>query len=444
MMLLTLAALGSWVAACQSSEKTPSGGPPVANSQAAADSFIPGTQIVAPGDCPHDWRPFVGRLRGANASDSNFLAVGERTQVVEWHDCQKFISESGQSYEQLMAIFSSFAKSASSAELAAATAANPIALASALIVDFGKPYNNLGIQSGFNCLFLYYGGGKYMPRVQSFGATEPRCTPPADIHTLPTTPDLEAVPIPLPIGSSGGYADEDVPAVARWDYDPPPHKPTYYAGLKCSPRWCEIGPKGFHPSGGRLASNSGWSKVRRRVSEIKGWNDYQVLAIKDAGGVHPSTLAAYVTPDGDLWDRQDADFDKKWVHMATVELNGPPGPYQAKLGLGPSTPTSRQNHLWMCNGDWLTCLAASRAAGVFAQGTAGLLAEPDCSKGPPGNLKDWWAAVVDPGKTVTYRCVSRKEHGTIEVPGTARWRWVDDDETIWVRCPHGCCQVVHL
>jgi len=443
MKLLTLAALGS-VVACPPSTKAPGGGPPVTDSRAAADSFIPGTQIVKPGDCPHDWRPFVGRFRGANAADSNFLAVGDRTQVVEWHDCQKFVNESGRGYEQLMAIFSGFARSASAAELAAATAANPIALASALILDFGNPYNNLGIQSGFNCLYLYYGGGRYIARVQSFGGTEPDCRPPADINTLPTTPNLEAIPIPLPIGSADGYADEDTPAVARWDYQPPPGKPTYYAGLKCSPRWCEIGPRGFQPSGGRLASNSGWSKARRRVTEIKAWNDYQLLAVKDPSGVHPGTVHGYVTPDGDLWDRQDSDFDKKWVHMATVELDGPPGSYQTKLGLGPWTPESRQNHLWMCNADWLTCLGASRAPGGLAAGTTGSLPAPDCSNGPPGNSNTWWAAIVDPGRRVTYRCVFRADHGSMEVPGTARWRWIADDETIWVRCPHGCCQVVHL
>ena len=439
MTLLTVATLGSMVVGCQPSGKAPGVSP------VATDSFIPGTRVQRLTDCPHDWKRFVARYRGANAADSNFLAVGDRTQVVEWHDCQKFISESGQAYQQLMAIFSGFARSASGAELAAATAAKPIALSSALIVDFDTPYNNLGIGSGFNCLYLYYGGGRYMARMKSFGGTEPDCTPPADINTLPNTPPLEAIPIPLPNGSADGYSDEDTPAVARWDYQPPPGKPTYYAGLKCSPRWCEIGPKGFKPSLGRLTSNSGWPKARRRVTEIKAWNDYQLLAVKDASGVHPGKVHGYVTPDGDLWDRTDSDFDKTWVHMATVELDGPPGSYQAKLGLGPWTPESRQNHLWMCNGDWLACLAASRAPGGFAAGTTGSLPEPDCSNGPTGNPKTWWAGIVDPGKRVTYRCVFRTDHGqSARVPGTARWRWIADDETIWVRCPHGCCQVVHL
>src|SRR4051812_7177275 len=98
MRRLTLAALGSMVVACQPSAKAPPGGPLVA-SPPSSDSLIPGTQIVKPGDCPHDWRPFVGRYRGANAADSNFLAVGARTQVVEWHDCQKFVNESGRAYD---------------------------------------------------------------------------------------------------------------------------------------------------------------------------------------------------------------------------------------------------------------------------------------------------------------------------------------------------------
>jgi len=146
MVLLTLAALGSAVVACKSSEKAPSD--TLGTSRSARDSLIPGRQIVALRECPHDWKDYVRRLPNA-APDSTFRAVGARTAVVEYHDCQKFITENGQAYDQLVAIFASVTVSHSAAQLAAATAASPVALASALILDFDDPYKNLHIESGF-------------------------------------------------------------------------------------------------------------------------------------------------------------------------------------------------------------------------------------------------------------------------------------------------------
>jgi len=434
---LTLAALGWTIVACQGSESGSKSAPPP-----AADSLIPGTQIVRLYDCPHDWRGYVSRLPNPGP-DGNFRAVGIRTQVVEYHDCQKFIDQSGHGYDQLVAIFASTSVSPTPTQLAAATATSPVALASALILDFDSPYNNLHIESGFNCLYLYYDGSGYIARMQSF-PTEPDCHLPADINAIPpNTPALEAREAALPVGSAGGYTTADVPDVARWDYDPAPGRPTYYAGLKCGAHWCEIGTAGFNPSRGRLGS-PGSSNRRRRVMEIKGWNDYQKLALKNpTGPTYPGTLAGYVTPDGDLENRDLAAFQNKWVHVATIELDGPPGVYQAKLGLGAPTPANPQNHLWMCNGAWNICQPASQASGGPAAGTAGTVAKPDCS-GDPGNPETWWSATVDPGNQVAFRCVHREDHGTIPVPGTARWRWILNDETIWVRCANGCCQVVHL
>src|SRR5215831_14072152 len=108
MKLLTLVALGSMMVACPPSAKAPSGSL-VVDGRPSVDSFIPGTRIRKLPDCPHNWKSFVGGYRGQNVADSNFLAVGARTQVVEWHDCQRFVSESGHAYDQLVAIFSGFA-----------------------------------------------------------------------------------------------------------------------------------------------------------------------------------------------------------------------------------------------------------------------------------------------------------------------------------------------
>ena len=48
-----------------------------------------------------------------------------------------------------------------------------------------------------------------------------------------------------------------------------------------------------------------------------------------------------------------------------------------------------------------------------------------------------------------YKCAYRTDHAgvkdlngnPVDIPGTARWKWDEDDEKLWVRCPQGCCTV---
>jgi hypothetical protein len=59
-----------------------------------------------------------------------------------------------------------------------------------------------------------------------------------------------------------------------------------------------------------------------------------------------------------------------------------------------------------------------------------------------------WKARIQPeeGPAQT-RDVIRRDHTAfmashdLHVPGTARWRWKARDETLWVRCAEGCCEV---
>ena len=210
--LLAVASTGWAIGACQ-------GGTPAARDTSLVKgvpdtaTLIPGTTIQRLRECPHEWKRFVGQFRGGGP-DSALRAVGERTDVVEYHDCQKFIARG--EYKQLVAIFAGVAVTRTPNELAAARAESPIALASALVLNFDEPYKNLGLESGFNCLYVYYGGGDYIAKVKSFGGEEPDCQPPADINELPVTPRLKAAVSELPAGSAGGYNAGDVPAVARW------------------------------------------------------------------------------------------------------------------------------------------------------------------------------------------------------------------------------------
>ena len=65
--------------------------------------------------------------------------------------------------------------------------------------------------------------------------------------------------------------------------------------------------------------------------------------------------------------------------------------------------------------------------------------EPKC---PLGALTTVGGRRSFPQEAISaYRCVHRRIHSGEEIPGAVRWRWKEDDETMWVRCPQGCCTV---
>ena len=54
----------------------------------------------------------------------------------------------------------------------------------------------------------------------------------------------------------------------------------------------------------------------------------------------------------------------------------------------------------------------------------------------------WFTRVLPPGGTPRYMCSSfRGLPDGVEPPPVTRWRWDVKDETVWVKCPAGCCQV---
>lgn len=57
-----------------------------------------------------------------------------------------------------------------------------------------------------------------------------------------------------------------------------------------------------------------------------------------------------------------------------------------------------------------------------------------------------WPRIIPPGVSeatpeVRYRCTARRTHQGVDIPRVVRWRWKEDDETIWSYCPAGCCEV---
>jgi hypothetical protein len=61
----------------------------------------------------------------------------------------------------------------------------------------------------------------------------------------------------------------------------------------------------------------------------------------------------------------------------------------------------------------------------------------------PVNSGTWYARIKSAsGASLKYFCVKyRPLPGNVQPPGVVRWRWKIKDETIWVSCPNGCCEV---
>jgi hypothetical protein len=190
------------------------------------------------------------------------------------------------------------------------------------------------------------------------------------------------------------------PGVARWDYDEKDHH--QLIGIKCGDGWCAIGRQPKYQN----------SYVGGKKRRVKGWLDEQRLAVRDKSGepLKPSkhgvstifavdNLESYTKPE---------DFEKPdWIHVATISS---PQEYP-KLGLIGSPGIQAEMYLHH---------VASPAA--------------------------WSARIISidkKGKATTSEFkVDMVGHDGEDIPGVARWGWDDNDETIWVRCANGCCQVV--
>ena len=57
----------------------------------------------------------------------------------------------------------------------------------------------------------------------------------------------------------------------------------------------------------------------------------------------------------------------------------------------------------------------------------------------------WRTRHINAGRTdTTYHCIELKPFPKVPDlvgPGTTRWKWVEQDEKAWFRCPEGCCLI---
>jgi hypothetical protein len=344
--------------------------------------------------------------------------AGPITNIPEFHDCQRFIMGTGNdTYGPLVAIFANHLLDSLYPAQFDSTAA-PVGEAAAEIYSYDGAYDPLFIRQGFNCLYLNQTPTGWDAVISWVGSDESGCLePPKNGEQLAVIPKK-----PMKDG-------KDYPAVARWDWDPVNHR--QYISIRCGEEWCEVGHAGFATSkvlSGGLPNDpvpslgTALPNERARVVLIKGWYDEQYLAEGASGGLKPSALrgTAYPHPMLDRM-KSEADFMGGWKPVAYVLLDQNSGPYQSKLNLEQGL-----NRIFYCHGAFSDCQSDQPT--------------PAC---PSAADHQWWAKIVPDGSQhAEYRCVTRRTHPNgDEIPGAVRWRWDENDEKLWVRCPQGCCTV---
>lgn len=402
-------------------------------------------------ECPdHDVR--IRSARDTTLFVTEVPLAGPLTNIVEFHDCQRLISLSdGRAYGPLVGIWVSRAldrlpdslgqvnpaipASAGLSKLAASDTISDLGpavpsaagtgLAFVEIYAWDDGYRPLGIDRGWNCLYLFPAGSgrRYVARMVPT-EDENSCLIPAGADTIGGTP-LNVFPVTMP-----GLGPKDYPMVGRWEWNRRKGAEHQYIGIGCGTSWCEITDQTMRPDSPRHSIGSTPGAAERRVWEVAGWYDEQQLAVSGTGNVLvPAHFKGTAIPDPGLDTLENTEaFDGKWVPVAEVSLEAESPAYVSKLnfhrGALPSgTPARSTTRVYMC---MHRC--------DFSDGAA-----PACKHPPEG--EPWWAKIVSRG-SVQYRCVTRTPHeGMGHLPGTARWRWMNKDETLWVRCTQGCCQV---
>ena len=272
------------------------------------------------------------------------------------------------------------------------------------------PYNALHLNIGANCLWLqhlHFGNGQ----VRWWGAV----SPPNNVGECGNTNgQLITAVEEQPSTDPSWY-----PPVTRFEEG---HGRVPYVGVKCGNAWCIIGPgtnSALRPpsftGGGSIPTSPQWA--------VKGWFDDQTVGEPGTPsnfGIKP-TVPLSVVPKSDLASKDYASFAAGWVDVATVLVpQGVSLPDKYKdvdpgygFVLGENTISIR---IRMENGQpvWRARVRNSRF--------------PAGSEHEYPHLVKW----------------TDHSGATNFVPATARWRWNDEDEELWVRCDIGCCRVTSL
>lgn len=270
-------------------------------------------------------------------------------------------------------------------------------------------YRALKLETGPNCLFLKHEhepGGKERWRAV--------IAPPENGIHCASVNEASRVPMvaepPVAVGT--------IPPVTRFE-EGVGRAPR--VGVKCGNQWCIVGvadgngvlPPAFAGLPG-AGTSSRWT--------VRGWFDDQTLGVTGSGGnfgIRPRVKYAIV-PDDNLGNQTvqtfiDATTNNSWVPVARILI---PEGAQIPAKYAGQNPgyalRPKMNTLWI----------RATVSGADTIWTAKVSYETG-------------------GEYIYPRPVRWRDHRSygIPVPATARWRWDDRDEEIWVRCDVGCCMI---
>lgn len=344
------------------------------------------------------------------------------------------------------------------------------ALHSVTIRAWGR-YPKLGIEEGWNCVYI---SNSRNPRARIINLPQGQKKCPAAVKA--DTAGGNVHQLVLKRTRTQGSVPDDYPPVARWEWDDA--NKHQYIGFMCD-GWCEAGPVAAGnalfaaatlPSAAAASEEVFWGTLlpeppfvisgnamqrrKKRIALIKGWFDQEQLA-PDAPsrGVNPIQTRGAIFPAPDLENlTMAADFvPNRWVHVAAIAMSQHDLGYAAKFNFV----SDIARNTVPIDTRTLATLELCRGENCAGQLAADLCVWPndESQPDPPPMANRWWARVISGPRhaaDTSYNCVIRRPHDgvrnddntPVRVPGTVRWRWLRDDQTVWVRCDLGCCEVI--
>lgn len=373
--------------------------------------------------CPHFWDWSAEEKLKIEAF------TGGRDALPEYNDCQRFVegTSGDPSYGAVFAIF---------VGTAVAEAQWPTAPTAFALVRAEGAYKPLGIdQAGFYCLVLspknpVQWDAQMMPAGKDADCLNPDASQAHDliVQRRPNKPDGN------PISAA------DLPGVVRWGFDNRSAGWVQYAILPCDKAQCYVGPRGFVPRPAadmvKQMSNSKLN-VSGTVKQVELWNDAQFLADPNMTGAPKPTnpiVEGVLIPDPALAKRDTAAFKGGWTPVADVAISG--SAYETKMSFS-TTDGTEYNKIEACYYE-----AGTTGTGNCAGVPTSMELQCALTDTYPGRWRTKHTS-ADGSKT-TYHCVKfiPFPDDKLTVPGTVRWKWQDDDEVTWFRCPGGCCKEV--
>lgn len=381
-------------------------------------------------ECPHTWTDTSGHALAPSGKD--WLTVN----VPEFNDCQRFILESGGKRFYTTGYFAIFAYSDTNSLSTRLLALGGRDVTTGVLVAYiyaeSNDYGDLQLKVGGNCLYLHQDRKAWrLATVRRPFLRDDKL----DCQRSDTLRQDEA-PLPVRSQSVSTVSAGDYPNVARWDWDQ--KRGHQIAGVRCDAQWCDVG--GTPAIGGHPDLARSTSRREHRTTDVRGWYDEQYLArCSSATECRPTALLGTVIPDSAL-DTATA-YPDTFVLVARIAIRVDPSVPEAvdsssdllayrKKGLSPTPSPKKLNLLFLCHGDGKTCFTGT---------------PPGCPTVPEEvEHGQWWYRIVSAKDDTTAGCYARRTSmasGGVHVAGAARWRWILNDETNWIRCVEGCCEV---